>query len=373
MIDEVNESPKLPHIKRLVVRKKKELKADRNFVYITFLDHSDSKHVRRMVYTIAKKYAKDPSEGAPIPGSLEEDLVSPDTFFEMRHNSETASSTLPLIDPLRVSSPWKQLNPVDIFARAEVEQKRRTHLQFADDGLYDSQPTQLKAKKSFKSLETSTNKDASRTYKPKKNVKRVEATDEEIMIRFNEIGSKMNQHSLSNCTGFKSVKSMQTFNETKQERFFETHNNLQKLWSSNLQKTCAEAGRKPTESVVVRSVGYREKIEKAHAMEMTNPSAIIYGAQGWYLSLRSSPKFKDTRHYALPVGGSYNGLWMQITDNPHKQAEIIRSPTSMQTIKPKSYKDNPFLIAKQKQESKRLSELIPVNDNEDLEGLMVFL
>ncbi len=325
---------------------------------------------------IAKKLNLEDADGGPIPGSLEEDLASPDKFFEARHKPEPAQSDRSHFlgtAPLELPS-WRQLAPMDIFARAQVEQMYRTHVQFAEDRQNSPEVSPGKGRKSYSNsvYKEGSGKDAAKLKKPK--VKLMDASDHDIRSRYRDIGTKLTQSQFmastaSLTTGFRNSKSLLEFGETRQERFFDAHATMQKEWGRYFYRTCADIGRKPFESVVARAEGYREKVEKAYAMEMTNPTALIYGSQGWYLSLRYTPKFKDTRHYALPIGKDYNGLWMQITENPHKPEIIVRSQARMPQ-KFRGYKDNPFVIEKQKQEAKLLSELIPVQD-EGLDGLIV--
>ncbi len=307
-----------------------------------------------------------------MPGSMEEDLAAPDSFFDPRERSP-AAHLLPVLP--RVQPSWKRLAPVDVFAKAE--EMYRTHVRFADE-----ESTQRSvAPKGRKA----SSRDPSRDKKPKKRPTCVDVEDERLRDRYVEIGTRLAQTQTSQQSIFGSTGSLATMTMTtgamrnsrafqdprpaRQERFFETHDEEQRRWNRFLNRTCKDLGRRPSDSVVVRADGYRERVEKSHAMEMANPTAIIYGVQGWYLSLRHSPKFRDTKHYALPVGKDFNGLWAQITDNPHAQETVVRNPVRMPQ-KHREYKDNPFVIAKQKLEAKRLSEIIPVNDVA-LDGLLV--
>ena len=53
-----------------------------------------------MVYTIAKKLNKDLEDGKAVPGSLEEDLATPEHFFQARHNSVAHSKVIPLLQTI---------------------------------------------------------------------------------------------------------------------------------------------------------------------------------------------------------------------------------------------------------------------------------
>jgi len=373
MSNEPIQSERLPPIKKYVV--KKHIKnVHSSILHISYSIVCSPKENKKIKLTIARKL-KDLDENFPSPGSLEDDLVTPDAFFTIQSSKNFNSPKIDL--DINAQEEWKKLCPIDIFSREKVEQKHKEHVNFADDPGFNDIPatTKKKGKSSFKSMESFTNKggDQSKPQKIKK-IKTIDATNEDIMIKYNDVGSRLclNASMQNTSSAFRSTKNRKEFYDTAQERFFDTYNTSQRQWNQYLYTTCAAIGRDPGDSVAIRADEFREKQERSRALENANATALIYGAQGWYLSLRQSNKFNDLKHYSIPIGGLYNGLWMRVTDNPHKPEMVIRSPIK---IVPKSkkhtYKDNPFLIAKQKAEARRLTELIPVKDDEDLQNLMV--
>ncbi len=321
---------------------------------------------RSTVYTIAKKYVVDPNEPRPVPGSLEEDLAVPDQFLEARRKLERENAT-------PFDTDWRRLNPTDVFARAETVKKRRAR--FADEG-EDAEPPpspHLPAGgRSFRSITTSSKDVLPRVMKQQQqhHTKLVEIKDEDLLRRYEEIESRVHQQTLySTVTTFSPVRNRHEFRETRQERFFGTHSRTQSEWRRGMARTCASVGRRPEDSVVTRAEGYREKVEKSRIMELVNPSALIYGAQGWYLSLRKSPVAGEVRHYAVPMGNNYDRLWVQIIDETKREEEFVRSPGRL-VGKYKTFKDNPFLVARERAESRRLRELVPVEEG-TLDGLVV--
>eukprot|EP00831_Metopus_contortus_P077228 TRINITY_DN7195_c0_g1_i1.p1 TRINITY_DN7195_c0_g1~~TRINITY_DN7195_c0_g1_i1.p1 ORF type:complete len:180 (+),score=33.25 TRINITY_DN7195_c0_g1_i1:82-621(+) len=71
----------------------------------------------------------------------------------------------------------------------------------------------------------------------------------------------------------------------------------------------------------------------------------------------------DTRHYIIPYSSGLQDLWVRVTDNPDKPTEVIRNP-SKTTSNFAQFKANPFLIQQQQREQRRLSLLVPVNEQE---------
>ena len=207
-------------------------------------------------------------------------------------------------------------------------------------------------------------KDANQCFKNSSNERDV--TDQELMQEFKEVKRRFNfQTSLATTT------ITEKFRETQQYNFFtrldDTLNSRKKYY-----KTIANGiDRQPLDSLLTRSNAYREKVEKARAMEMVTTTAHVYGDQYWCLNLRRSKNLNDNKDYILPVGNSCDGLWVHMTDNPRKQLISIRNP-ERQKLKFKSFSDNPFVIDKQCKEHKRLSAILPLISNEDFCTIVVY-
>eukprot|EP00826_Nyctotherus_ovalis_P062508 TRINITY_DN9052_c0_g1_i3.p1 TRINITY_DN9052_c0_g1~~TRINITY_DN9052_c0_g1_i3.p1 ORF type:complete len:273 (+),score=64.53 TRINITY_DN9052_c0_g1_i3:527-1345(+) len=191
-----------------------------------------------------------------------------------------------------------------------------------------------------------------------------------IMEQYKDIGERLNSCGLYTTSRFTSSSLDKQYIESRQDRFFATFKEEEKNLKNYYRTIAWGMGRKPDESLLARNNTYREKVELAQAMEMATPTAIIYGNQGWYLSLRRSPKFGDGKHYTLPVGCSSDGLWVHVTENPENQVVVIRKP-GPQIKRYKTYVDNPFVQDKKDKELKRVRELLPVINNQDICNLFV--
>ncbi len=322
-----------------------------------------SQRKEKTVYTLARKFVQPRDDGDPLPGSLEEDLTAtPETFFSVvpeRKSPRPYSS---------ISKQWGRLDSADTTRRPEhiAQQQQLVQSQLSQERA-EPMSVRFKEKRSPASIDASSRDGGGKGRSAsKKNLKKLDMQDEDIESKYAGIMARLRGASQSSGSG---ARNMQAFRSTKQERFFDTHRQAQQRWERQLKSACGRLGRKPEDSVVSRADGYREKVEKVAALEMATPSEIKYGAQNWYMSLRCSSLFKDVRHYSVHVGNSYTGLWIQITDNPNKQAEIIRKPTRL-VGNYKTFKDNPFLQDKIRKETKRLNEISPARDDQ-IEGLQV--
>ena len=133
----------------------------------------------------------------------------------------------------------------------------------------------------------------------------------------------------------KSIKTfdiMKEFIASKQERSFMAFNKTQQQWNKYLCTTSSSLERKPENSIFVRSGSYRKKVELNHISENNGPGSYMRGNKGWYMSLRDYSNGEDRDHYLIPVGNSYTGLWMTITNVGNKQFPIVRSTLKTERV-----------------------------------------
>jgi hypothetical protein len=188
-------------------------------------------------------------------------------------------------------------------------------------------------------------------------------SDEELNKKIEEIESRVNDNSLVPYnTGL--INNQNKVQMTKDEHVLVRKERMDNNWSSTIKNLSSKTKRPVDESIINKVDQYREKVEKLMALELATPSDVKYGAQNWYMSLRTSPYFKDLRHYMQPIGNTINGLYLRITDNPNARADIVRKPCILPKIEKKTFKDNPYFKEKMKRESKKIGEIMSGKDDE---------
>lgn len=206
-----------------------------------------------------------------------------------------------------------RLNPTDIYkyAAEAAERHKRT----------DSQDNREFHDFILKRLLPSPNLSAQAARKlPKR-----DAADEEVARAYEDADKRIGVKLLSTASQFSTRSIIQQFQAVKQGRFFETYNDSQKYLDRYYKNVKLAIGRKPPESLLFRSDAYREKVEKLSAKAS---GAVASGYQGWYLSLRQTPGSKDRREPVVPLGRTYDGLWMRVIDTTNEPAVTIRRPES---------------------------------------------
>ena len=227
----------------------------------------------------------------------------------------------------------------------------------------------LKGRLLFKSFAEANNNGKDNIVKIREEINK-DIKDDEIIKKYKEAKSRI-ESDLSNSTFEMSYNTIsQKIGENKQNRFIEHYGESQHSIKKYFRFINKKIGRKQCDSIIERSKAYRERMEKAKALEMSTPTAIIYGTKNWSLSLRSSPKCKDIKNYTIPTGTLYHALCIHITENPNSPITVIRKPGDINMMS-KSYMNNPFAIEKQKHEYKKLLALLPTLKNKNLLALVV--
>jgi len=148
-----------------------------------------------------------------------------------------------------------------------------------------------------------------------------EIEDEQLVKSYKEIDKRFGAKIFA-TTSFPTTRSvLQQFHAVKEGRRFDTYNDTQRYLNRYYSKMNLTIGRKPTESLISRSIAFREKVEKASQSSVS----ILDGAQNWCLSLRES-KAASKRDSLIPIGTSHNGLWTHIISINNKQIVTIRKP-----------------------------------------------
>lgn len=241
------------------------------------------------------------------------------------------------------------LNPIDVYAEAELEKKKR-----------NASPKKEELQRPKTCIKIGTHKRIE-TFK-KTSTLCMNLEDEDIMARYKEMNSNMKSRPYTAAIASSRIKQSKDFAEA-QPKAFDAYTASQRRWSSFLNGVCKELNRKPYESVVIRAKEYRERIERANALQLKSPSPFINGTQSWCLSLRNSTKSKEIKHYDIPFGNIHTGLWIRVTENPAKQEPIIRVPNSPQgkfrLYKRRRDPDEPGVQQEiEKELNKNLNELI---------------
>lgn len=199
----------------------------------------------------------------------------------------------------------------------------------------------------------------------KKRHRRIDIGDEELKKRYQDIKMQLKLSAVGSST-----MTISTDGGNHNERSLVNYENEKKQWEQHIKEACRKLGRAVEDSVAYQAERYRERMENATMLELATPSDLKYGSQNWYLSLRSSPFFKERRNYTMPVGNNYTGLWMIVTDNPNRQLELVRKQGIGQSSY-HSFRDNPFYKEKLAREAKRISELTAGVREEHLSELQV--
>eukprot|EP01022_Parablepharisma_sp_SALTPOND_P033075 TRINITY_DN88145_c0_g1_i1.p1 TRINITY_DN88145_c0_g1~~TRINITY_DN88145_c0_g1_i1.p1 ORF type:complete len:296 (-),score=32.80 TRINITY_DN88145_c0_g1_i1:227-1114(-) len=291
-------------------------------------------------------------DGNPLPGSLEEDLTAtPEMFFENSPYETEVNKLYITSEP----SHWNRLTSAGIALRPEHHPEEKTDPPVS---------VRFKGVKSVISQDFPNNGGNKLVNdRSKKAIKRMDISDADLSARYEEIITRL--HSRFNSPANTLMTRPCT---TKQERFFENHKRTQQTWERNLKTACKKLGRPPAHSVMAQAEGYREKVEKVAVLEAATPSEVKFGVRNWSMGLRCTPQSKEIRHYAVSIGNSYTGLWMQVMDNPNKQTEVIRNPQRAKS-EYKTFKNSRALQEKIKNEAKKIKEIMPMRDDsiEDLQ------
>lgn len=234
---------------------------------------------------MARKYYPKPAECSTIPGSLEENLEQPENFLNVQHKpnitlSETVNSS--------------SLSPINVYEQSHINK------------LYDGvNCPKIIRKLTRLSLLDEMNLKSKITY-----------TDDE------HIDSK-----IKFPTRNKFELTMKNFHNLKQERHFDVYRTLQRNSQKVLKQICNDIGRNTSESIVTKSLTFRQKMEKFMLSESKNLDSNKNIDKKWYLGLRNTPEFNDMNHYGVKVGNSYTcGLWMKVIGDKNSDHEIIRMP-----------------------------------------------
>ena len=301
------------------------------------------------MYTLAKRYVKESEDGHPMPGSLEQDLTAtPDNFFE-KFYTKTEENSLYITAGATVNR-WSRLTSAEVAYRPESEQ--------VDPAV----GIKFKGVRSVYSQDRSTNAGGRgiNNAKDKKISKKLDASDPTLAKRYEELMMKMkpfpdNPQSLAPCTA-------PDFRQTKEDKFFEAHKKVQQVWDRQLRSSCKHLSRPIGSSVVARAEEYRGKVEKIAALEAATPFDVKYGVRMWSMGLRTNLLSKEAKRYDVHVGSSYNGLWMQVMDNPNRHAEIIRNPLRL-TGEFKTPGGNSLLQEKIKKEPKKFNDIMHIKED----------
>eukprot|EP00826_Nyctotherus_ovalis_P001077 TRINITY_DN10126_c0_g1_i13.p1 TRINITY_DN10126_c0_g1~~TRINITY_DN10126_c0_g1_i13.p1 ORF type:complete len:350 (-),score=69.81 TRINITY_DN10126_c0_g1_i13:93-1142(-) len=256
---------------------------------------------------ISHRLNRSPLEPSPMPGSLEENCERPEGFLE-------ANSPPNKANPQCKFSPTKSrmcLNPTDIYKYAAEVAERHKRAELQDSKEFHG----FLLKRLFPSANPSAQ--ASRKLAKK------DAKDEDIAKAYKEADKRIGVKLFSTASQFSTRSIVQQFQAIKQSRFFETYNDSQRYLDRYYKNVKLAIGRKPPESLLSRSNAYREKVER---LSTKQSGAVASGYQGWYLSLRQTPGSKDRREPVVPLGRTYDGLWMRVVDTINAPAVTIRRP-----------------------------------------------
>ena len=323
------------------------------------LDMSMSLISKKDTFTIMRKIRKSIDEGEAPPGSLEECLESPENYL---------TQSIPDLSNINHK---KYLKPADIYSKAIIELKNRKELEsLGEHQLEDYYRKKFQEKNASKFIESTIIKDNDNIGAKYKSNK-IEVSDDKIKSKYDEVKSRITYDLYNSMTDLNKTSLSQRLYETKQERFIKNYGSTERDMNNYYKQLSSSIGRANYESIVDRAKSYRERLEKAQVMEMATPTAIIYGTQSWYLSLRSWPKSKEIRHYMIPTNNLINGLCINITENPNKQVTMIRKPGLNIQSKFRTYDDKPFYIIKQRRESERVFNLLPMINNDNIYILLV--
>ena len=305
---------------------------------------------KKITYRLARKHPINPLKPFIIPGSIEEDIDSPEEFLKYTHSKIGENVQ-------RRNSTWKNslnnsLNLMDAEDKVKLNNEK--------DKITKKLILRNKfgAHKTIESIITKKSRNA------------INATDEDVLRKYREIKPRNKLNTPNQSFIVKTIKPCDNIEKNRQSRCLYVNSIHVKNWRKYLNRMSKSLGRKAIESITTQSMLYREKVEKGNIMEMITPTAHIYADQNWHMNLRSTPEFKDSKLYSIPVGNKYGNLWMKITENPNKQEQIIRIP-GIPKSKCNKYDKNPFALEKEKNAKERLKELMPSNNCNNLDEIIV--
>jgi len=169
------------------------------------------------------------------------------------------------------------------------------------------------------------------------------------------------------------------FSLSRDSAIIENWKNRQREWERLNKALALKSGKRETDTVMVKSEAYREKIEELSAIQAAIPVYEKYPGAFWELGLRN-----HGQRYAM-VGNLFSGLFCPLReDRPIEY--LVRRPgmkmagpslvlTDTGEMRPmKTWKDSPYLHHKKRTLEKRIATCNPVPQvlNADLmEGLIV--
>ena len=120
-----------------------------------------------------------------------------------------------------------------------------------------------------------------------------------IIDKYKEINHRLQRKPYYNSMKSSMVTTMRAFTESRQERFFHNYDAERNKSDCYLRQTCNRICRCPSESIIIKSENYRQKLEKVCATETEKQTSVIYGAQNWLLSLRNSKQCNEKKHCVI--------------------------------------------------------------------------
>ena len=322
-------------IKRIIIRRPK---------ICNYIINIASKLPKRIIYKIGHKVCRSPSENLAIPGTLEENLQSPETYLEV--SNKVQIEDYKNTNKIASKKYLNILNPSCIYDKAKSEENKR-NIMSSKNILNLILPIKL----SFKQVNSSYHKNCPTSNE--ENIKLKEVKDEILEKKYEEANKRINGRLLLS-NGFNTTKLMKEFGETKQERFLQAYEiNLRKC-NNCIERGCTSIGRRSSESIVTRSGTYRAKVEEA-SVKLTE---VITESQKWQLGLRNYGDLKEKRHNFWPIGNNINGLWGRIIDDSNRLPVIIRTPENYKEKNKRQLLKDKYSLKRKSADEQKLSNLV---------------
>ena len=261
---------------------------------------------------ITRKFNRNSNKELPIPGSLEETLQFPDSYLNApRYSIDNIKQTAEFPKIKRI------LNPMDVYRINEMNYRIN-----AKDESHKIIKNIIKSRMS--SISGINFKCGNKLSKSKPELSPI--TNKKLMDQYIRIKLKLKSDLTSSLNSTKI--NNKEFEQSRQERYLYNYKVKKCDSDRTIHYACDSVGRNPSNSIILQSNLFKEKLEK-RSLSSSTQFSILQGTRAWYMNLRNSEGCKDSNHFGLIIGNGENKLWMRIAERP---SEIVKETINKKTF-----------------------------------------
>ncbi len=163
--------------------------------------------------------------------------------------------------------------------------------------------------------------------KPKEIKKDLKVPKEEVLAEIDNMKNRQTEfyRLLDKTAG---LRVQEKLHVTREQRCIEKFRKTEEAWTKAFEQTGSQLGRSPSESVMFRGEGFREKREKIEELELQKNDLERLGSNFWHLTLRRSSLTKKTTDNSMmeDIPIAFNKT---VVYRPRTSVEIVRKPNQM--------------------------------------------